>query len=350
MRDEARVRELVAPALSRPVDIDGKRFKVNRERIISAILRAPADIEAARVSPARWRTMVAMAAGFAALVGSAAWFAHRTLPRAPSPDYALRLPRAPSADYALSVTDVHGTVTRIDSGQGRSFSPGQAAAISADGELITAPQSEASLAAASGLSIKVFEKSRVSLAGLGTPSSTSVSLSTGDIRCHVPHLAERHTFSVITPDAIVVVHGTVFRVTVSGPVGATQTCVQVDEGLVGVQTASGETLVPANRSWGCHGQEPPASALAGVPSIGPSSNAIRPLAKERPAQPTGGPAGTLDQQNRLFQAGLLAERQGDTRAAGVYFEQLLSRYPASPLASDTQRALARVKRDSEHEK
>jgi hypothetical protein len=338
MRDEARVRELLAPALSRPVDIDGKRFKVNRERIISAILRAPADIDAERVSPARWRAMVAMAAGFAALVGSAGWFVHRSLPR------------APSADYALSVTDVHGTVTRIDGGQGRSFSPGQAAAISADGELITAPQSEASLAAASGLSIKVFEKSRVSLAGLRTPSSMSVSLSTGDIRCHVPHLAERHTFSVITPDAIVVVHGTVFRVTVSGPVGATQTCVQVDEGLVGVQTASGETLVPANRSWGCHGQEPPASALAGVPSIGPSSNAIRPLAKERPAQPTGGPAGTLDEQNRLFQAGLLAERQGDTRAAGVYFEQLLSRYPASPLASDTQRALARVKRDSEHEK
>ncbi len=331
MSDEAKVRELFAPAQSRPVDVEARRFKVDREKIVSAILAAPRGNEAERAAPPRWRTIAAMAAGLVALVGSAGWFALR------------RSPGTGAADRSLSVAGVHGTVTRIEHGVGHSFAPGQAVTISLDGEFITAPQSEASLRAATGLEIEIFEKSRMSLAGLGPASTSSVNLATGYIRCRVPHLADGHTFSVITPDATVVVHGTVFRVTVSGKAGATETCVRVDEGVVGVQTAAGETAIAANQSWGCAPEELPAAPRAPSSSKSLPSPAS-PTAKERVTEPTKVQAGTLDEENRLFQAGLSAERQGDARGAGVLFERLVSRYPDSPLASDARRALARVKR------
>jgi hypothetical protein len=331
MSDEAKVRELFAPAQSRPVEVEGRRFKVDRERIVSAILAAPRGNEAERAAPARSRTIAAMAAGFVALVGSAGWFTLR------------RPPATAVADRSLSVAGVHGTVTRIDHGVGHSFAPGQTATISPDGEFITALQSEASLRAANGLQIEIFEKSRMSFAGLGPASTSSLNLATGYIRCRVPHLADGHTFSVITPDATVVVHGTVFRVTVSGSAGATETCVRVDEGIVGVQTAAGETAIAANQSWGCAPEELPATARAPSSSKSLPSPANATL-KERVAEPTKVQAGTLDEETRLFQAGLSAERQGDARGAGAFFQRLVSRYPDSPLASDARRALARVKR------
>jgi len=335
MRDEADIRKLLAPAQSRPIDLDGRRFHVERARVVSAILAIPARVDAERASRKRWRAVVAVAAGFAALIGSAAWFTHHARPG------------AVAADPSLSIADVHGVVTRIDNGVGRSFAPGQTATISADGEFVTAPQSDASLRSASGLEIGVFEKSRVSLAGLRAGSSNSVSLATGDIRCRVPHLGDRHTFSVITPNATVVVHGTVFRVTVSDHSGATETCVRVEEGVVGVQTPAGETLVTADRSWGCKVEEQPAALRAPPPPSEHLSNPIRSVPKEKAAGPARAQSGTLDQENRLFQAGLSAERQGDQDVAIAFFEQLLSRYPDSPLASDTRRALTRVKRSLE---
>jgi hypothetical protein len=46
MRDEADIRKLLAPAQSRPVDVDGKRFHVERARVVSAILAIPARVDA----------------------------------------------------------------------------------------------------------------------------------------------------------------------------------------------------------------------------------------------------------------------------------------------------------------
>ncbi|HEV3190924.1 MAG TPA: FecR domain-containing protein [Polyangiaceae bacterium] len=335
MSDEAKVRELFAPAQSRPVDVEGRRFKVNRDRVISAILHAPGQKEA-YAAPTRWRTLAAMAAGFVALVGSAGWFVlHRQT-------------RTLAIDDALSVTRVRGTVTSTERGVGRSLAPGQVVAISPDGEFTTAPESEASLRSANGLEIEIFEKTQMALAGLKAASTSSVNLAKGYIRCRVPHLGEGHTFSVITPDATVMVHGTVFRVTVSSRDGAPETCVRVDEGVVSVQTAAGETFVGANRSWGCDHEEQ-LSAPPSSPTAKPVSSPASRWVKGRQAEPAKTPVGTLDEEIRLFQAGLSAERQGDARGAGTFFEELLAHYPNSPLAGDARRALVRVKRDSERE-
>src|SRR5260370_18540320 len=86
MSDEAKVRELFAPAQSRPVDVEARRFKVDREKIVSAILAAPRGNEAERAAPPRWRTIAAMAAGLVALVGSAGRFPLRMAPGTRAPD------------------------------------------------------------------------------------------------------------------------------------------------------------------------------------------------------------------------------------------------------------------------
>jgi len=92
-----------------------------------------------------------------------------------------------------------------------------------------------------------------------------------------------------------------------------------------------------------------APSASNSPSSGLKAKLERPLAQRAsadPARPTPGSPlkpGTLDEENRLFQSGLAAERGGDERAAAESFELLLSRNPRSPLAADARAALARVR-------
>src|SRR5690606_17235396 len=77
-------------------------------------------------------------------------------------------------------------------------------------------------------------------------------------------------FSIATPDAQVVVHGTVFSVHVGAPAHP-QTCVRVSEGLVEVRHGAGRVYVEAGQTWGCAGgaeqaaaSRAPADLLEGV--------------------------------------------------------------------------------------
>jgi TolA-binding protein len=68
----------------------------------------------------------------------------------------------------------------------------------------------------------------------------------------------------------------------------------------------------------------------------------RPSIRRAPESP-GPSQGTLDEETRLLRSGLAAERNGDLGGAAAAFEQLLSRYPQSPLVPDARTALRRVK-------
>jgi hypothetical protein len=135
---------------------------------------------------------------------------------------------------------------------------------------------------------------------------------------------------VITPDATVVVHGTTFRVVVSDAAAAMRTCVSVAEGVVTVNDGTSETHVEASQSWGC--------APLKEETITPSPSSPAPVPKVHPPPSRG----TLNEENRLFQAGLAAEQKGDPHQAAASFSLLLSRYPQSPLAADARAALDRV--------
>jgi hypothetical protein len=343
MSDEAKVRELLAPMHAMPIDADGVRFKVDRETVVTTILNAPAAFHAARAARSRRFAMLGLAAGFAAVLGAGSWALARR-----SSNRGLTVAGShggSSPEGQLHISEVSGQVTQLQGGSRITLAPGARQAVSPEGELVTAENSEASVTAVNGLELKLFENTRVALADLRTTHSFgAVRLENGTIRCRVPHLSEGERFSVITPDATVVVHGTVFSVAVAGATGATQTCVRVEEGVVSVHAPSGETRLLGSQSWGCVARTADTGPSApDSPSPGASAKPERPPLPRVAVDPARLTPGTLDEENRLFQSGLAAERRGDQTAAAESFELLLSRNPHSPLAADARTALARVR-------
>jgi hypothetical protein len=304
--DEAKVRELLAPMDQIPVDMEGRRYRVDRGRAVSSILNAPAIFKE-RAARARRVQLLSIAAGFAVFVGALGLWSSRK--------------SAPPVVGDFEIIDVRGDVQQKD------------------GELATAGGAEASVRARDGLVVRLFENGRMKLAEL-RPSGEGRALhfARGAIECRVPKLPPGQHFSVITPDATVVVHGTTFRVVVSDVGAALRTCVSVSEGVVTVNDGTSETRVEALQSWGC------APPKEGSITPSPSSPGPTPKTQDPPPSAEGQrpSRGTLKEENRLFQAGLAAEQKGDARKAAASFSLLLSRYPQSPLAADARTALDRV--------
>jgi TolA-binding protein len=80
---------------------------------------------------------------------------------------------------------------------------------------------------------------------------------------------------------------------------------------------------------------------APAPLIAKKAPARRHALRARP-QPQL-PDGTLDEENRLLESALSAERAGDLRQARKLFAQLLTRHPNSPLIPEARLGLARVR-------
>ena len=209
-----------------------------------------------------------------------------------------------------------------------------------------------------------------------------ISLRRGRVDVAVDKAVETKRAVVVeTPDAEVVVRGTVFDVRVEPLAGATHTRVHVTRGGVwvlaqGVQVA----LLSAGQSW---------SSAAGVEAVAPGAVpaapepvAPQPKAESKPAEPkaaepkaaepkaepkatapkaaepkaepkatepkaaTSRRLGTLTEENRLFSAGVEARNRGDHARAAEFFAELLSAYPQSTLREVAQverfRALKRT--------
>jgi len=221
------------------------------------------------------------------------------------------------------------------------------------GEIESAADGSAELFTSAGLGLNLGGATRISLSGLvGAGAANQVELRQGLLTCSVPHLQEGQRFSVQTPDARVVVHGTVFSVRVDSKRAlGTLTCVEVTDGVVIVQHAGGETALNAGDRWGCDSKpdapvpESSASAFAPASTSAPGSavagrhpvphNGVRPPQRS-----------TLGEESRLLQDALAAERVGQREQAQSLLTQLLARYPNSPLTSEARRASARIARAS----
>jgi hypothetical protein len=268
-----------------------------------------------------WVAALAVAAAFAVGFGAMRW---------------LRKPA--TSEQALAINAVAGEVTWRGAGA-MDLHPGESATVETGGHVTTASAGEAHLKAASGVEFDVYDRTDVGLDELRGASS-SLRLFEGRVRCRVPHLAPSATFSVVTSDVRVVVHGTVFSVEASREGTVT---VRVDEGVVSVHHATGDVTLTASQSWSTQRAPEPASPV------------LQPVAKDpREAPPktslslprkSGEPiaSGTLDEETRLLRSGLAAERSGDLAGAAASFNQLLTRFPQSPLAPDARAALVRVR-------
>ena len=197
--------------------------------------------------------------------------------------------------------------------------------------------------ATSKSSVNVSESTELKLS---RPSAAEerISLRRGRVDVSVDKGVETKRAVVVeTPDAEVVVRGTVFDVRVEPLQTATNTHVHVTRGSVwvlaqGVQVA----LLSAGQSWSSvSGVDAAEARPAPLPTQVKASEpeAPLPVAKAGTVPARDGAQrkpGTLAEENRLFAAGVEARNRGDAARAAELFGELLTTYPQSTLREVAQ--------------
>jgi hypothetical protein len=178
----------------------------------------------------------------------------------------------------------------------------------------------------------------------GTRQTQRVRLESGSLSCRVPKLGDGREFSVVTPDALVVVHGTRFSVEVQPDEdGTSRTCVRVAEGLVSVHGKSTEPVfLQPGEEFGCAAQK--GVSVSELPEVPTHSVEAEPVRSPREPVKVGSSRnaestpqrGTLEQEMGLLQAAVRAEQRGDVSAARARLRELLQKYPKSPLAQEAR--------------
>jgi hypothetical protein len=215
----------------------------------------------------------------------------------------------------------------------------------AEGDAVrTGPDASATLLLPRGVRVELSRATKASVIS-AQELEQKLALDIGETKISVPRPGGPRTFSVTTPDARVVVHGTEFTVHVeeAGVSGKTLTSVSVVRGSVSVINAAGERILNPGDSWSAAQSESVAipAAATSVPA------AVLPRARLSSAKDPG----SLGEQNRLFQAALDARRAGDDAAVLKWIDELFARYPDTTLAQEARlarfRALKSLNRNQE---
>lgn len=315
-----------------PVEESG-RAEQRREQVVAALSRSIRESARSKrnASRSRWIWGLGIAASLALGIGVAV---HVERERGLS-----------TQDTVLS--DVRGAVVVIEGNESQVLTQGEKLALRALGDIETALEAQAEIHSLKSL-VHIGPATKLTV-----PPATNVEeryrLALGRVDVSVDK-DSRFTRSVVveTPNAEVVVHGTVFAVAVSSHEGHLVTEVSVTRGSVwvfekGVQVA---LLGPAQR-WSSESQ--PATAPSST--VNPSNARDLPtVARELPSttsfeapaarevlrvrgprhQPTPAElkASTLAEQSHMFQDAIDARNRGDDTRAVELFARLLSRYPS----------------------
>jgi ferric-dicitrate binding protein FerR (iron transport regulator) len=323
MHEATESKRLLAILRDRPVSVDPARTEARRAKQLPLLEERVQTLAARRNRSKKRRIVIGCFAAAAASIV-----------------FGFALPefrKAPVVVAGAEIRAIEGHLSYGDGAAERAVAPGDSLALPVAGELRT-NTSEATLETSRGLRLHMESGARLGLSGLSRNGlDGSVRLDQGQITCAVPKLHAGALFSVVTPNARVVVHGTQFTVRVdSAEAGVTRTCVRVTEGVVAVQQQSAaEAMLHAGDEWGCEARPATASpADTGRPQkAGPG-------ARGRVAQPVRG--STLAEETALLQNALAAERKGRPGAAAVAAGRLLARFPDSPLAPEARAVLDRV--------
>ena len=240
-----------------------------------------------------------------------------------------------------------------------SLPPGATLALGAD--------AAADLAFASGVRVHLAAGSVAHLPS--DAAGARFALDAGHADLEVPKLGADRSFTVVTGDADVVVHGTSFGVEVASAGERAFTLIDVREGLVSVAdraTSGAPHFVRPGERWSTLPVAAPAAVVGaplGNPTVAPSVEAGRAAPAAHPA-PLAAPLSatslgeqshlsttSLGEQNRLLTAALDASRAGRDAAALATLDELLARFPSAPLAHEARverfRALERLGRHGE---
>jgi hypothetical protein len=166
-----------------------------------------------------------------------------------------------------------------------------------------------------------------------------VSLSAGRILVRVPKLGPGRLV-VGTPHAEITVHGTVFEVTVQATSASEPPCttVSVTEGRVSVASNGREIFLTPGASWSS------ARAAEATPLTGVAIDAGAAAAR-REGNGDGESRikrSTLRAENELYKAALAARRAGNTKRTIELVDELLRRYPGTPLENAARDERARA--------
>jgi hypothetical protein len=251
---------------------------------------------------------------------------------------------------------------------GQVFSAG--ASLGAGAELLTR-EGRAQLAFDSGAHAEVSEDAELRITEVGAIGRETVLLMRGRVDVDVPKRVTPVVFSVKTPDALVLVHGTRFSVDVDPLRRGAQTQVEVSHGVVAVQSGGKEVRLLAGERWpgdaapeGQAAPQPAGTILpqpaleardAAVEGLGERSSldqrskrqarrAARTHAagKRRAAVPSSRVEQSkasdheLSEENRLFASAMEQKKTGDLSGALRGVELFLARYPGSVLRQEAE--------------
>lgn len=308
-----------------------------RARVVSQLARSIRETKLERERAQR-RTRVLAVLAIAAAIALVAGGLWRTRTPGTTPVASVR----PSSTGVLVTHGAESRVPAVNADQ----------ALAGGDVVSTVADARATLRLASGAEVSVEPSTRLSLARLA-PGDEQLDVRIGEISVRVPRLGDKGRFQVSTPDALVTVHGTVFVVRVTKrDDGSIFTDVSVSEGKVSVTRNGSESFLSPGQSFS---SKPPAEEKATRAEPAPAP-AAEPAKEDKPhASAAPSPAApklaatdpsALAEQNRLFSAAATARRNGDDKTALGHLNQLLARYPSSPLAPEARverfRALERL--------
>jgi ferric-dicitrate binding protein FerR (iron transport regulator) len=303
-----------------PVDT-AERAEQRRAQVVDALSRsirqnAERKLQASRV---RWLAGLGLAAAVALGLGVALHAKSRV---------------QDTAQAATTVAELQGAVVVSESGQSRVLSHGSSLTLHAVGEIETAADAQAEIHSPKSL-VHLGPATKLTV-----PQSTRVEeryrLALGRVDVSVDK-DSKITRSVVveTPNAEVVVHGTVFAVGVSSRAEHTVTDVSVTRGSVWVLANGAQVAVlgPGQR-WSSENQPaplPPASPVAAQPP--PAETAPAPVESpvrtpRREPTPAEVKASALAEQGHMFQDAIDARNRGDDPRAVELFTRLVARYPS----------------------
>lgn len=379
---------VVLPGASSPVPVeDADHVELRRQALVDAISRAIAEVPAERRRRRLWNMSgrFALAAAVLLAVGTASTFlavrlssgggGDRSASSAAQGEVAHVERFDTSASHSASSATVGEASTLVTSSSERLVAtlPGHTVVeVAPRSRLILArlPASSQELILDRGVVSVDVPEAQAALHDTTLHDATSPSSPAPG--AGEPGTTSKRRVRVTTPHAVVEVKGTQFDVIVGdAPSGGEITTVKVKRGRVLVTEGARRTFVGAGETWTSAPLYGDSSSRRGSGTAGPDdraalnssagteehTNQVRATRGSAPearsasdlgpqqssapqkapapntpsqATPTNDNASTLAEQNRLLEAAVAAERQGNSREASRLLESLLTRFPDSP--------------------
>ncbi|HEX3775871.1 MAG TPA: FecR domain-containing protein [Polyangiaceae bacterium] len=312
-----------------PVDAP-EQSERRREQVVNALSRSIREHADRSLRSARIRSALGLSLAAAVVLGVGI-------------AVALHARRTNEADLTTAtVAEVQGAVVVTESGQSRVLSHGSSLTLHAIGEIETAPDAQAEIHSQKSL-VHLSPATKLTVPQ-ATPLEERYRLALGHVDVSVDRNS-KFTRSVVveTPNAEVVVHGTVFAVGVSPRAQHTVTDVSVTRGSVWVLANGSQVAVlgpgqhwssenpsanapPAASVVPAESLDNPTSTTRSAPGVASANLEITTHVAHRDAA-IGTKSSALAEQDRMFQEAIDARNRGDDARAAELFTRLVARYP-----------------------